>query len=172
MIQSYSIAYAFLTILTCSRPGTVLYIAYCTSSGIELLIPPRYISFVYSPSGSMNTWCLSLSANLTTLSSIEGQYLGPVPCISPEYNGERSILSFIILCVSSLVYVSQQLTCSFCTVAGSVSNEKGTTVLSPNCSVILLKSMERLSTLAGVPVLNLLTSIPLFISDSVRWLAA
>ena len=110
LIQSYSIAYAFLTILTCSRPGTVLYIAYCTSSGIELLIPPRYISFVYSPSGSMNTWCLSLSANLTTLSSIEGQYLGPVPCISPEYNGERSILSFIILCVSSLVYVSQQLT--------------------------------------------------------------
>ena len=31
--------------------------------------------------GSINTWCLFLSANRTTLSSIDGQYLGPVPLI-------------------------------------------------------------------------------------------
>ena len=46
LMQSYSIAYAFLTILTFSSPGTVRYIAYCTSSGRELLMPPRYISLV------------------------------------------------------------------------------------------------------------------------------
>ena len=82
-IQSYSIAYAGLVNSTCSNPGKVLYIAICTSSGKEELIPCTYISSVSLPRGSINTWCLSLSANLTTLSSIEGQYLGPVPFISP-----------------------------------------------------------------------------------------
>ena len=35
--------------------GTLLYIAYCTSSGNELDIPPTYISVVCLPSGSINT---------------------------------------------------------------------------------------------------------------------
>ena len=34
---------------------------------------------------------------------IEGQYLGPVPLISPENKGEREILFRIISCVVSLV---------------------------------------------------------------------
>ena len=43
----------FVQFFTFSRPATVWYISYCTSSGIELDIPPRYISFVYKPSGSI-----------------------------------------------------------------------------------------------------------------------
>ena len=149
-----------------------MYIAYWTSSGNDDDIPPKYISFVYIPSGSIKTWCLFLSANFTTLSSIEGQYLGPVPSIIPENNGDLLILSLIILWVSSFVYVNQHEICSFCTLSGSVSNEKGTTFLSPNCSSILLKSIERLSTLAGVPVLNLRIFIPFLIKELVNKFAA
>ncbi len=50
--------------------------------------------------------------------------------------------------------------------------EKGTTLSSPNCSSILEKSIDLLSTLAGVPVLNLLTFIPFSIKDAVKLLAA
>ena len=44
-----------------------------------------------------------LSENFTTLSSIEGQYLGPVPSIIPENNGDLSKLFLIISCVFSFV---------------------------------------------------------------------
>ena len=49
---------------------------------IGVLIDCIYISSVSFPIGSTNAWCLGLSANLTTLSSIDGQYLGPVPYLS------------------------------------------------------------------------------------------
>ena len=52
-----------MVLQTCSNPGKVLYIAICTSSGKEELIPCTYISSVSLPRGSINTWCLSLSAN-------------------------------------------------------------------------------------------------------------
>ena len=104
-IQSYSIAYAGLVNSQCSNPGIVLYIAIWTSSGNDELIPCIYISSVSIPIGSTNIWCLSLSANLTTLSSIDGQYLGPVPSITPAYKGDLCKFSLIILCVSAFVYV-------------------------------------------------------------------
>ena len=46
-------------------------------------------------SGSRNNWCFSLSLNLTILSSIDGQYLGPTPVISsnPPYILDLSRLS-------------------------------------------------------------------------------
>ena len=49
-----------------------------------------------------------------------------------------------------------------------VENENGMTRSSPTCSSILLKSMERLSIRAGVPVLNLRISMPSFSNDSVK----
>ena len=104
-MQSYSIAYADLVNSACSNPGIVLYIAICTSSGKDELIPCIYISSVSNPTGSTKIWCLSLSANLTTLSSIDGQYLGPVPEISPENNGDLFKFFLIISCVFALVYV-------------------------------------------------------------------
>ena len=62
-----------------------LYISHWISSGREVERPLGYISMVSQPSGSKNTVCLSLSANFTTLSSMEGQYLGPIPFIRPPY---------------------------------------------------------------------------------------
>ena len=54
-MQSYSMAYAFRTIFAFSSPGTLRYMAYWTSSGRELDMPPTYISVVWIPSGSINT---------------------------------------------------------------------------------------------------------------------
>ena len=54
-IQSYSIAYAGLVNSAFSNPGKVLYIAICTSSGNEELIPCTYISSVSTPIGSIKT---------------------------------------------------------------------------------------------------------------------
>ena len=102
-IESYSMAYAVLIISTFSNPSNVLYIWICTSSGNDDDIPATYISNVSSPSGSINIWCLFLSGNFITLSSIDGQYLGPTPSIAPLYIGDLSILSLIILWVSSFV---------------------------------------------------------------------
>ena len=53
-MQSYSIAYAGLVNSTFSNPGIVLYIAICTSSGRDELIPCTYISSVSNPIGSIN----------------------------------------------------------------------------------------------------------------------
>ena len=47
--------------------------ASCTSAGRLVLKPWTYISWVVRPSGSIKSWCRSLSANFTTLSSMEGQ---------------------------------------------------------------------------------------------------
>ena len=59
-------------------------ISYWTSNGKQVENPLTYISSVAIPSGSKKIWCLSLSAKRTILSSIEGQYRGPTPSISPE----------------------------------------------------------------------------------------
>ena len=66
-------------------------------------IPFGYTRSLFIPSGSIKIWWLSLSLNLLTLSSIDGQYLGPIPTIFPEYIADRWVLSFIILCVSWFV---------------------------------------------------------------------
>ena len=50
----------------------------------------------------------------------------------------------------------------------NVEKEKGIIFLSPNCSSILVKSIDRLSILAGVPVLNRNISIPNFLRESVK----
>ena len=47
-----------------------------------------------------------LSGNLSTLDSIEGQYLGPIPSIFPLYIGERDILSRMTFFVFSLVQLT------------------------------------------------------------------
>ena len=56
-----------------------------------------YTKSEFNPSGSKKTWCLSLSLNLYTLSSMEGQYLGPIPLMFPENIALREILSLMIL---------------------------------------------------------------------------
>ena len=56
----------------------------------------------------------------------------------------------------------------FLTDSGSVVKEKGTTLLSPNCSSIFEKSILLLSILAGVPVLKRYISMPSFFRESVR----
>ena len=50
-------------------------------------------------------WVDKMSLNFTTLSSIDGQYLGPVLLMLPLYIGALSKLSSIILCVVSFVLV-------------------------------------------------------------------
>ena len=58
-------------------------------------------------------WLLR-SAKRTTLSSIDGQYRGPVLLITPVYSGERSRPPRMISCVRSLVCVIQQGNCRGC----------------------------------------------------------
>src|SRR5579871_5210376 len=86
------------------KPGIDATIAACTSTGMLVDIPFTYTSCVSRPSGSRKIWCLVLSGNLTTLSSIEGQYRGPTPAIWPLYKGERAMLSLRIDKVCSEVY--------------------------------------------------------------------
>ena len=66
-------------------------------------MPFGYIRSTPIPSGSINIWWLFFDENLKTLSSMEGQYLGPIPEMFPEYMAERCVFSEIILWVSLLV---------------------------------------------------------------------
>ena len=74
--------------------GIFLSASICISIGMLDENPLRYISFVSEPSGSKKRGCWFLSGKVTSLVSIEGQYLGPVLCICPLYNGESGIPSF------------------------------------------------------------------------------
>ncbi|MNE79380.1 hypothetical protein D3C81_2254040 [compost metagenome] len=56
-----------------SMPRIERTISSCTSNGSEVEMPLGYSSWVLRPSGSMNTWWLSLSAKRWILSSIDGQ---------------------------------------------------------------------------------------------------
>ena len=87
------------------------------------------------PSGSIKSWCLSLLENLSILSSIEGQYLGPVPLILPENIGESSKPSFSIAWTSGDVYVIKQECCF--PMGFLLIKEKLTGFSSPNCSSVL-----------------------------------
>ena len=100
LMQSYSIAYAYRIILTYSKPGISLYIFLWISHGILDDIPCTYTSSELAVSGSKNNWWRSLSAKRIILSSMLGQYLGPIPWILPEYSGARSIFSRIKSCIS------------------------------------------------------------------------
>src|SRR5205823_1510049 len=60
------------------------------------------------PSGSRKMWWLCLSAKRTTLSSMLGQYRGPVDAIWPEYIGARCRLARMISWIRSFVAPIQQ----------------------------------------------------------------
>ena len=128
-----------------------------------------YISFVFNPSGSIKVWWDSLSLNLTTLSSIEGQYLAPVAFTLPLYIADLSILSNITLCVSVFVLAKWQGTWSISNL--SLINENGVIFASPSWISIWEKSILSLWILAGVPVLNLLIFNPKSTNLSVKWAA-
>ena len=163
----------------------VVIILFWISNGRLVESPLIYHSSVFFPSGSRCIRWLSLSANLTILSSILGQYLGPVPQISPLYKGDKWRLSLIISEVCFDVLVVKHFTCSWwpndcstwnifvlCSTWNTSSfvlvsvNENLVGVLSPNCSVVLLKSILEPSILGGVPVLNLPRSIPIFLKSA------
>ena len=116
-------------------------------------IPWIYISFVSSPSGSINIWCDSYLEIFITLSSIDGQYLG-LSLNTPLYIGDLSILSLIILWFLHLFMLNNKILVLY--PHYHVINENGTIFSSPCCSTILEKSILSLWILAGVPVLNLL----------------
>src|SRR5947209_11563693 len=78
--------------------------------GSDVDMPLTYTSWVFRPSGSRKNWCWVLSGNLTTLSSIDGQYRGPTPEICPEYIAERCTFSRISCSVSGVVNAMWQLT--------------------------------------------------------------
>ena len=129
------------------------------------------IHWVWRPSGSRKSWCASFSANLTTLSSIDGQYRGPTPSIRPVYIGDLSRFARIMSCVRRVVWVIQQGVCSTWNIrspeefrvkrsAGSFSrnsgrNENAGGGSSPSCRSHRVKSIERAFNRQGVPVLNL-----------------
>src|SRR5439155_8898521 len=56
-------------------------------------------------------WWLGLSAKRTTLSSMLGQYRGPVEAIWPEYIGARCRLARMMSWIAGLVAPIQQFTC-------------------------------------------------------------
>ena len=76
-----------------------------TSSGREEEKPWMYSSSVSRPMGSMNSRWRSLPAKRTTLSSMEGQYRGPTPSMTPENRGDRSRLARMTAWVSGVVEV-------------------------------------------------------------------
>ena len=77
--------------------------ASCTSSGREEEKPWMYISSVSRPMGSMNSWWRSLSGKRTIFVSMEGQYRGPTPWMTPEYRGLLSRFSRMMRWVSGVV---------------------------------------------------------------------
>ena len=72
-----------------SRPLIECIKSSCALLGRLVDIPFGYIKSLFIPSGSIKIWWLSLSLNLFTLSSIDGQYLGPIPTMSPEYMADK-----------------------------------------------------------------------------------
>ena len=84
---------------------------------------------------------------------MDGQYLGPIPEMFPEYIADRWVLSDIIWCVVLLVLVIKHDNCSWCFLTSPVNDINGVGV-SPGCSSITDKSKVDIFTLAGVPVLS------------------
>ena len=109
--------------------------------------------------------CLSWWLNLWTLSSIDGQYLGPTPLTSPENIGLLCMFSSIIFLVKDEVYVVWQG--MFFGLNFSVPYEKGMDFLSPGAKLKLFHSTVLASSLGGVPVLSLPDLKPMRKSDSV-----
>ena len=117
-------------------------------------MPFGYTRSLLIPSGSIKIWWLSLLSNFLTLSSIEGQYLGPIPFISPEYIAERWVFSLMILCVFLLVLVIKHESCFLCFFGGLAKDIHGVG-FSPGCSSIAPRFMLESLILAGVPVFSL-----------------
>ena len=118
-----------------------------------------------------------LLANLTTLSSIEGQYRGPVPSIRPLYKGDLPRFAAIMSCVFVVVFVIQQGSCSTWNFSAFVQFSVYKSLSSPlskgrnpnrggGSSPIWIwhreKSIERRLIRQGVPVLNLPVANPNF----------
>src|SRR6516165_5719727 len=83
------------------------------------------------PSGSRKIWWPSRSPKRTILSSIEGQYRGPLLEICPEYIGERWTLSRMTRWVAAFVRVMPHRTWGLS--MRSVSIENGSGGSSPGC---------------------------------------
>ena len=88
------------------------------------------------------------------MSSIEGQYLGPIPSILPENIGDLSRPDLTNSCVLEFVLVIKQFICSGCMFEEPVKDMHGLGV-SPGCTSRAEKSIEDVSILGGVPVFSL-----------------
>jgi len=98
-------AYPGCVIIASSNPMTVRIASNWMSSGKAVAKPLGYTSLESFPSGSRNIWWRGFSANLKNLSSIEGQYLGPVDEICPEKMGDLAKLAETTSLVLNEVYV-------------------------------------------------------------------
>ena len=101
---------------------------------------------------------------------MEGQYLGPTAVICPEYIGDKSILSSIILCVFMFVFTTQEG--RFGGEKLLVRNDVGLGEASPNVLLITEKFIVDLFRRGGVPVFKRPTRNPRLIREAVRSLAA
>ena len=117
-------------------------------------MPFGYTRSLLMPSGSIKIWWLFLSPNLKTLSSIEGQYLGPMPEMLPEYIADKCMFFLIMSWVFLLVLVIKHETCCRCFSCCLDIAIHGVGV-SPFCSSITSRSKLDIFILAGVPVFNL-----------------
>ncbi len=150
-----------------SLKAGILWMAFsCVSIGMDEEKPLRYISLVFSPSGSINKGWWSRSGNTTSLVSIDGQYRGPVLFICPLKRGELAMSSFSMRCTSALVSQVQHGSCfrACCTPL----KENWCQSVSPGCSTVSSKCIVRLSSLTGVPVFMRPALTPHLVIDSVR----
>src|SRR5690242_3068452 len=90
---------------------------------------------------------------------MEGQYLGPVLSIWPEYIGARLRFARMTSCVRRVVRVMWQTVWGV--VIDLVRNEKGTGGSSPFCTASWLQSIVVPSRRGGVPVLSLPIARPM-----------
>src|SRR5271166_5349845 len=104
-------------------------------------------------SGSRKIWWLSRSEKRTTLSSIEGQYLGPRLEIAPECIADRDKFKRTIRCVFGVVRVIWHG--SWGVITEVVQYEKNSGGSSPSWTSRPAQSIVLPSNLGGVPVLSL-----------------
>ena len=164
-MQSYSIAYPGLKNSMFLKASIWLRLFNCASSGRLVEKPFIYIWSEFFHSGSKNNRCDGWCENLWTLSSIDGQYLGPTPVISPLYIGERCELVLITSCTLSFVLTVWHG--SFFGLKFLVKKENGTGFLSPKSTDVFFQSMLDFSARGGVPVFNLIVLNPIELRYSV-----
>src|SRR5690242_21122829 len=87
----------------------------------------------------MKIWWADFPAKRCTLSSMDGQYLGPTPWIAPVNIGDRSRAPRMISWVRSFVCVIQHGSCRGC-ISRRPTKEKTGSGESPGCSPMAPKS--------------------------------